>query len=66
MVSACKEKGIPVNERIVSYGSMSNWELASKLWSGANKVVDIIKLNALSLIKPALNMKPSLEFYNDV
>jgi hypothetical protein len=66
MISACKEQGIPVNERIVTYGRMSNWELAGKLWDNSCKVVNIIKLNALSLIKPTLKMKPSLDFYNNV
>ena len=45
---------------------MSNWEIAGKLWDNSCKVVNIIKLNALSLIKPALKMKPSLDFYNNV
>lgn len=45
---------------------MSNWELAGKLWDNSCKVVNIIKLNALSLIKPTLKMKPSLDFYNNV
>jgi len=66
MISACRDKGIPVSEKIVTYGKMSNWEIAGKLWDNTSKVINIIKLNALSLIKPALKMKPSLDFYNNV
>lgn len=66
LISACKEKGIPVNEKIVTYGKMSNWEIVGKLWDKSCKVVDVLKLNALSLIKPALKMKPSIDFYNNV
>ncbi len=66
MTFACKAKGIPVNERIVIYGRMSTWELVGKLWDSKSKVINIIKLNALSLLKPTLRMKPSLEFYNNV
>jgi hypothetical protein len=65
MISACKDKGIPVNERIVAYGNMGSLEIVAKLWDHASKFIELITLNYLSLLKPILKIKPSIDFYNN-
>ncbi|MFZ2634223.1 MAG: hypothetical protein WA081_17555 [Desulfosalsimonadaceae bacterium] len=64
LISACKQKGIPVNEKIINYGDMSTWELAGKAWDQTSKMINLITKNSISLVKPLLQTKPSIDFYN--
>ena len=66
LISACKANGIPVNEKIVNHGKKSSWEIFGRLWDNTNKVIDVVTKNVVSIIKPALNIKPSIDFYNNV
>jgi len=66
LIAACKANGIPVNEKIVNHGKKSGWEIAGRLWDNANKVIEVVTKNVMSIIKPALNIKPSVDFYNNV
>lgn len=66
LIAACNAHGIPVNEKIVNHGKKSSWEMAGRLWNNANKVIDVVTKNVMSVIKPALTIKPSLDFYNNV
>ena len=41
-------------------------DVAGRLWENTNKVIDVVTKNVLSVIKPFLNIKPSIDFYNNV
>jgi hypothetical protein len=66
LISACREKGIPVNEKIISHGRKSSWETVGRFWDAACKVNNVITKSFLSIIKPLLKTKPSIDFYNNV
>ena len=65
LITACKAHGIPVSTKIVNHGRMSGWEIAGHVWDSTCKVTDIVTMNALSVVKPLLKLKPSLDFYNN-
>jgi hypothetical protein len=66
LVAACKQKGIPVNTKILSHGKLDIWVLAGSLWDVTSKVISIAKKDTLSLLKPLLQIKPSLDSYKDI
>lgn len=66
LVDACGSQGIPVNRKVISHGSTSGWVATQRLWEATSKVIDVVTFSALSVVKPLLRLKPSLDYYESV
>jgi hypothetical protein len=65
LISACKAHGIPTETKIISQGRMSGWEFGGHVWDITCSVKDIVTMNVISVMKPLLKLKPSLDFYHN-
>lgn len=66
LISACKDHGIPVETKIINQGRMSGWEIGGHVWDITCRVKDVVTMNVLSVVKPLLKLKPSLDFYHNI